>query len=378
MTVEHRQDVYEFPLKETGETVSYEIRGLGGDQEMEAWAHFCASVFAYKENPPPASYFERHYHNDPTRVASLIRVAMLDGKIVASCRLFLRTISNGAGMSLSAGGIGEVCTSDDHRRRGLSKVLLQNVIDIMKERQLQVSLLHASPEFFPVYEKAGGYACSKSQWSVVPINTGKLQQAAASIATTTSTTTIREASFPDDTDRLSALHRNYSEARFSGCMIRSNEYWNQYLCQELIGTFYVLQMDDDIVAWISLRPRGLAKVQLREFGVDTTLENGSQVITTITALTLLLAHAMKELEHSTTTSLAEEEWIHLALPTFVLEECRSTGSEKECLSYVDWSKLTPNDDLGWMYKILNEKAVPSIESINGTHTPHLIWPSDSF
>jgi predicted acetyltransferase len=74
----------------------------------------------------------------------------------------------------AAGGIGEVCTDAEHRKRGLSKMLLQNVISIMKERQLQISLLHAAAVFFPVYQKAGGYAGSTSHWSVVQVTTAKL------------------------------------------------------------------------------------------------------------------------------------------------------------------------------------------------------------
>jgi hypothetical protein len=53
-------------------------------------------------------------------------------------------------------------------------MLLQNVISIMKERQLQVSLLHAAPAFFLVYQKAGGYVGSTSHWSVVQVTTAKL------------------------------------------------------------------------------------------------------------------------------------------------------------------------------------------------------------
>jgi hypothetical protein len=377
---ETRQDTYEVTCLESGDTISYEIRGLRDeDEEIQRWADFCASVFRYKENPPPASYFERHYRNDPNRVASLIRVALHQGQMVASCRLFLRTVSSGAGsLSLSAGGIGEVCTADDHRRRGLSKVLLRNVMEIMKERQLQVSLLHAAPAFFPVYEKAGGYACTMSHWSVVPVSTSKLQIAATEhIAATeimigTDSPTIREASFPEDTDRLSRLHRNYSEQRFAGCILRSTDYWNTYLSIELKGTLWVKQVEGTLVAWLSLRPRGEGRFQVREFGVDTEFCSTSGVTTSI-LLTMLLSHAMQEIQISS----GSDNMLELATPTFLLDECRSSQADGEgCLPYIDWAKLKNDDDLGWMYKILDEK-VP-IESINGSQTPHLIWPADSF
>lgn len=373
---ESRQDIYEVNV-ENGDTISYEIRGLRDEKEIESWAAFCASVFSYKANPPPASYFERHYRNDPTRSPSLVRVALYQGQIVASCRLFLREVStgDGTGSSLSAGGIGEVCTADDHRRRGLSKVLLRNVIEIMQERRLQVSLLHAAPAFFPVYEKAGGYVCTTSSWSVVPISTAD-ERMTSTITTSASTssavpTTIRKASFPNDTERLSHLHRIYSEQRFAGCILRSTDYWNDYLSIELQGSLWVLEVGGTVVSWLSLRSRG-DRFQLREFGFD---QNCSVTgITTSTALSTLLAHAIKELPTSSEDDDDDDSRL-LAVPTFLLDECRSRGGE-ESLPHIDWPKLTNDDDLGWMYKILDERIV--IASIDGSQTPHLIWPADSF
>ncbi len=93
--VEGREETYKVTL-EDGSEISYVVRGLKSEDEIGPWSEFCASIFSYKaQNPPPASYFQRHYANDPHREASLIRVAFLNGKMVASCRLFLRTISSG-------------------------------------------------------------------------------------------------------------------------------------------------------------------------------------------------------------------------------------------------------------------------------------------
>jgi Acetyltransferase (GNAT) domain len=132
--------------------ITYTMRGLK-DEEIDQWANFCASVFAYKANPPSASYFARHYSNDPHRVADWVRVIFHGKEIVASCRIFARQISIGNGKSVEAGGIGEVCTGQAHRKRGLSKRLLQDCIRIMTLRSMQVSMLHASPIFFPVYAR---------------------------------------------------------------------------------------------------------------------------------------------------------------------------------------------------------------------------------
>jgi len=123
---------------------SYILRGLKNEDEVPKWCEFCADVFSYKKsNPPPAEYFYRHYVNDPSTSStvsttntansnpggpSLVRVAIYKNQIVASCRIFLRSISTGrifantitntteveeedTLVALNCGGIGEVCTA---------------------------------------------------------------------------------------------------------------------------------------------------------------------------------------------------------------------------------------------------------------------------
>lgn len=343
-----------------GTEASYTIRGLT-EQEVQPWAEFCASVFSYKASPPPPEYFERHFSNDPDRDASLIRVAVCGTDIVASCRVFLRTISTGKGESMQAGGIGEVCTSDSHRRRGLSKVLLENAIRIMNHRKLQLSLLHAAPAFCPVYQKTGGYACTTSNWSIVSILSSQLKEG------TDSNVVVRAAQFPNDTGRLAMLHQAYSTDRFAGCIVRTDAYWNEYLSKELQGSFWVLiNKDGLLVAWLSIRPRG-GRYQLREFGVDR------EQISTNEALSQLLKHAVAQEEGNAAMTTSEGTW-NLALPTVVLDQIRP---DKVKASFINWSTEASEDDLGWMYKTLDQGQV-DMNTIITKDTPHLIWPADSF
>jgi GNAT superfamily N-acetyltransferase len=350
-----------------GTEVSYIIRGLI-EQEVHPWAEFCASVFSYKASPPPPDYFQRHYSNDPDRDASLIRVAVCGTDIVASCRIFLRTVSTGKGGSIQAGGIGEVCTSDSHRRRGLSKVLLENAIRIMNHRKLQLSLLHAAPTFFPVYQKTGGYSCTTSHWSIVSILSSQLKEAA-----TDSNVVVRAAQFPNDTERLAMLHQAYSTDRFAGCIVRTHAYWNEYLSKELQGSLlWVLENNKDdglVVAWLSIRPRG-GRYQLQEFGVDR------EQISTTRALSqlLLLKHTVTQEEGVAAMPTSEGTW-DLALPTAVLDQMRP---DKAKASFINWSTEALEDDLGWMYKTLDQGGQVDMNSIITKDTPHLIWPADSF
>jgi hypothetical protein len=354
------------PLEESDDagsttTIRYVIRGLASEQEIQPWAEFCASVFAYKASPPPPDYFERHFCNDPRREASLIRVAVTADnarEIVSSCRIFRKAISIGNGKTVEAGGIGEVCTSSNHRKRGLSKLLLQNAIEIMTARKMQVSLLHAAPSFFPVYQKAGNYQCTSTEWTVCKMETKLLLESARLPSSCRRETSIRLANFPDDTRQLQALHKAYSEDRFCGCIIRSEQYWNEYISKELEGSLWVLLDAYKILGWIAVRPRCGGRYQLRDFGCDRNeLQTGD-------ALLWLLGKA---------TEKVVEDLFELVLPTIVWNEMKQENS-KFC-QLVDGEVSTEND-LGWMYKALQDDA-PSMVEISSS-TPHLIWPADSF
>jgi predicted GNAT family N-acyltransferase len=346
-----------------GNTIDYKLRGLSED-EIPVWAEFCASVFSYKEHPPPPSYFERHYTKDPRRDASLVRVACTNtGQIISSCRVFPRTISaagtnninnNNNGneptmTTLEAGGIGEVCTDTNHRRRGLSKALLMDAMNIMTERGIPTSLLHSAPTYFPVYSGVG-YTCTNTQWSVISVDRKRLES---------SNNNVRLAEFPTDTARLMKVHQEYSEKRFLGTIIRSEQYWNEYLANDLEGTIYVVVDEKDVIAgWVSLRPRG-DRSQIRDFGCDRTLMDTSQV------LSVLLYTAMASVD---------TDVVELQLPSVILNEVQASASQS---SYVNWSTVIREDDLGWMYKTLQDGVADIPEAIDEQH-PHLIWPADTF
>ena len=378
---------------------SYHLRTLT-DSDISSWANFCAQCFAYKSNPPPASYFERHFHNDPRKDSSLIRVidyhnvdetttkednpsTATTPTIVASTRVFQKTLSLGNnGKSIEAGGIGEVCTSEDHRKKGLAKRLLLNAIDVMEnDRKMQCSLLHASAALTAVYERSAQYVCVNTKWNVMTIKTSELKVVAKD-TTTTSTCQVRLASFPKDTTQLQRIHAQYSEQRFAGCVIRSETYWNEYLQYEIGSSLFVVttssvEGEDSILGWMSIRPRG-GRFQLREFGVDLD-KCRSMELTTSKIMSILLNVA---LSHEDTSS--DMEAIELHIPRAIVEEMKSQANfnEKGC-PWIDWTvAITDDDDIGWMYKIFDVNCDGEesnmIHLVNNLKVPHLIWPADSF
>jgi len=381
-----------------GATSTYHLRSLEistseEGQEHHAditkWTTFCASVFSYKANPPSASYFARHFYNDPRRDPGLVRVLIhcpnnteeerKHGEIVSSVRIFRRTLSCGdAGVStIEAGGIGEVCTSPNHQRRGLSKILLKDAIRIMsssskEEGGMTSSLLHAAPDFRPVYSKAGDYRSVRSEWSAVPIKLQHLSTSKIGDERLHNDWCIRPAKFPQDAEQMQKLHAGYSEKRLI-TVVRTVQYWKEYVGPELGDSLWVLSKpngdgQDIIVAWISIRKRG-DRYQLREFGVDKS--NDDNNVKTYWAMERLLGVA---LDHAG-ENLGTEKEAPLLMPTFVYKEMQEDmGSEAFT------GTATEENDDGWMYVNFGDSRSDVLDLTTRKNDPisHVIWPTDSF
>jgi predicted GNAT family N-acyltransferase len=362
----------------TNESITYTLRSLSNDQDITKWTKFCASIFSYKDNPPPPSYFSRHFYNDPRRDLDLVRVLVYtneDGQeeIVSSVRIFRRSLTIPGGTSIEAGGIGEVCTSPNHQRRGLSKILLNDALEIMRggDSGMSCSLLHASPAFRPVYAKVG-YECVTSRWSVLDV---KLDQLSTEVkgpyeSTCTGETVewaVRSAVFPSDTPQLHELHQFYSE---DTCITvkRTEQYWNDYVSQELCETLWVLVKTtaaaETIVAWLAIRKRG-DRYQLREFGHDK-----SDDFTIAAAMRHLLGKTLQQAEELSGS-------ISLHLPTVVLDDIKE--SEGDC-SFMDVQTATEENDDGWMYVNFDatKSNVLDLARREDDRIDHLVWPTDSF
>lgn len=312
---------------------------------------------------------------------------------------------------IETGGIGEVCTSPDHQRRGLSKVLLQDALKIMRESSSRVDLetmacssLHASPTFQPFYSKVGGYKSVVSKWSLVPI---RLQYLSASESAGDQSFFMRQAQFPKDTPQLMKLHQIYSEQRFAGCIVRTETYWNDYVSAELGDTLWIMtttsssnhednsktgDSEERIVGWMSIRKRG-GRYQLREFGADigadeTDKATGETKITITKPINV--AFVMKELlskalsQAGETVGGDEDAAVSLHLPTVVWNEVKRDASllDSSRQIYFDSNEAQADDDDGWMYVVFDEseKKTNVFDSTKRSEdpVPHLVWPTDSF
>jgi len=246
----------------SGAPITYSLRGLRSATEVPEWAAFCARCFSYKAVPPSSEYFRRHFINDPDRRHDLVRVAceVDTGDIVGSVRVFIRTVSSG-GRPHRAAGLGEVCTTPGHRRRGISGALLADALAAADEAGLRLSLLHAAPDFRPFYARAG-FRSVRSGWATARVavlpggGAGGDDGAVVPLEVSPKTAPV-----------LALLHRAYSEERFEGCVVRSDAYWRDYMPGELGAAVCLLRrrpaaaagdgtMASSIVAWCALRDRG--------------------------------------------------------------------------------------------------------------------------
>ena len=204
-------------------------------EELETWLDHVTSVFSGSRQ-----YFSNHWHNDPWQDAEGIRIAVDKGTIVSTVRVFIRKIFL-HGEPITVGGIGEVSTRPDYRRRGIATQLLKDSIQFMASRDIVVSVLFGSQRIYSIegWEKVPRYyarqsfaADKQSEWEVRPAN------------------------FDDEVEvkRLSDLYNGYAR-KFNGTVVRDEiTYWTQWVRTES-PNIYVAERDGNIEGYVSAARR---------------------------------------------------------------------------------------------------------------------------
>ena len=201
-------------------------------EELEAWLDHVTTVFTGGRQ-----YFSNHWHNDPWRDPEGIRVAVDNGTIVSTVRVFIRKMFL-HGEPITVGGIGEVSTRSEYRRRGLASQLLKDSIKFMESRDIAVSLLFGSQRIYSIegWEKVLRYyarqsfaAKKEAEWEVRPVN------------------------FDDDTEvrRIAALYDGYAR-KFNGTVVRDEmAYWTKWVRTESPNA-WVVERDGSIEGYASI------------------------------------------------------------------------------------------------------------------------------
>jgi len=211
-------------------------------EELEAWLDHVTHVFSASRQ-----YFSNHWHNDPWKDVEGIRVAVDDGKIVSTVRVFIRKMYF-HGEPIPVGGIGEVSTRPEYRKRGLATQLLKDSIQFMEDRQIAISMLHGGQRIYSVegwqsvpryYAKKTFIGRKQREWNIRPVN------------------------FQDteEVQQIASLYDSYSR-KFNGTFVRDNmAYWTDWVKTESPQA-WVAERHGVIEGYISIR-----KIVNREFGI---------------------------------------------------------------------------------------------------------------
>ena len=220
-----------------------EFRGLR-PEELETWLDHVTSVFTGGRQ-----YFSNHWHNDPWQDAEGIRIAVDKGTIVSTVRVFIRKLFL-HGEPITVGGIGEVSTRPEYRRRGIATQLLKDSIRFMESRDIVASVLFGSQRIYSI-----------EGWEKVP----RYYARQSFSANKQSAWEVRPANFDDaaEVKRLSDLYNGYAR-KFNGTVVRDDiAYWTQWVRTESPNA-YVAERDGNIEGYVSVIPRE-DEISVKEF-----------------------------------------------------------------------------------------------------------------
>jgi predicted acetyltransferase len=136
----------------------YNVRSIRED-ELEDMLELTSTAYNSSKET-----FRRIYEDDPFYDFELTRVADLGGRLIGYLRAAPRTIWIGSSQ-VKMGGIAEVCTHREFRRKGVASHLLESMVDLMSRKGYPLSMLYGRQEF---YGRLGWERCGIVQVVRVP------------------------------------------------------------------------------------------------------------------------------------------------------------------------------------------------------------------
>lgn len=317
------------------------------ESDWPRWLDMLTVVFPHTSR----HYFETHWLADPRRDPDAVFLAKQGSDVIASVRLHWREITtpDHAGTeSTPIGGVGEVATLPEHRGRGLATALLQRAMSELTKRGIATALLHTSSAA-PLYQKLG-FVSQPLVWlegSINPADTvSSTEPLSAHVAPLDQIVGL-------DHRRLHALYAQYTTGRFHGCVVRSNEYWEQWVHPGCGGTMVALQGNTNPVAYMSWRQKK-AHFHICDYATAT-----DQPVTQAAIIFDALLHACVDDIHK---RHAVSETTLIRCPQLLVPEGAARARALLTSSSVD---------AGWMQLHQSHEAT-------GSQAPFLIMDVDSF
>eukprot|EP01091_Cochliopodium_minus_P021070 TRINITY_DN9482_c0_g1_i1.p1 TRINITY_DN9482_c0_g1~~TRINITY_DN9482_c0_g1_i1.p1 ORF type:complete len:335 (+),score=87.61 TRINITY_DN9482_c0_g1_i1:48-1052(+) len=208
----------------------------------EEWLEMVTEVFS----ETPLKYFENHLDNDPNAKIedAIVAIHRETEKIASSVRLIKRKINlyhDNKTFNLSFGGIAEVSTRINHRKKGLASKILKRMIEIMKENKIIVSGLMTGSQA-PFYEKLGWISIAMEYSSIEIEKKSSFSEKYK----------YREIDWVKDLKEIQKIYTNFcSHYKLQGSFTRkSDDYWLRWVKVE-IGKAIVAEKDGKVVALVS-------------------------------------------------------------------------------------------------------------------------------
>lgn len=180
--------------------------------------------YDYVREKQPKDFFYHLLVNEPNLNPEQLRLLWIDDRIAATVLVAKREMNSGNG-SLVLGGIGDVAVHPDFRGKGLSIAILQNAVDYMIANGYDVSTLYSGHE--GLYEKVG-YQRISSRGHVAGVVAGD-----PVAFTRTKDWSIAKTLFERSISLL------------PGGMIRSQDYWEQYIVGRWLRTADIVYSKDN-------------------------------------------------------------------------------------------------------------------------------------
>ncbi|EME32458.1 GCN5-related N-acetyltransferase isoform 2 [Galdieria sulphuraria] len=206
-----------------------QIRSLRED-ELDDWFLFITNAFQRKENPPTKEYFERHYFSDPWRECGGIFVAVDDGELVCTvAHIDIYRFLKQSSCETSTCGVGEVCTHENFRRRGIARMLLERSLSYMSENRFALSVLHTGTAS-KLYEGLGWTPVTREFFTRrIPFDLYSSWNVASPIEVCPCESEIFE---EECLERLMTVY-NRTSVKYNGPIVRDHEdYWKKWVQNE--------------------------------------------------------------------------------------------------------------------------------------------------
>ena len=192
-----------------------EIRAVR-EQELEAMIELQCLIF----RPDGHERYTAYLHGDPSYALGQTRVVVVDGEIVATLRIWDRTIRVGA-TAVKMGGIGGVGTHPAHRRRGYASAMLRDASDWMRSRGYLTSVL---------FTEVASQFYRRHGWASVPMPGFRIGTPGAGATLPApgegpGEWRVEEFDEARDLDAAVALYERFN-ATLSGALVRDRPYWD--------------------------------------------------------------------------------------------------------------------------------------------------------